>query len=343
MKVTVDKCNTSIRLRFRHEGKPYQRYVGKVSNANDWASAELLAKQIETDHLLGRFDETLEKYFPSKKSHSRTDELLTRLESRLSENYNDVEASLIALVKLFGQINSKTSAKRFITWLLEERKIKESSCSRYVASLRVVAPDFFGDIKIKVPASKPADPFTPDEVKAILNSFKENAPHYRDYVFLLLNTGLRTSECIGVRWKDLDLQKAELHIYETLKRNRGNSAKRMRSTTKTNKYRIVPLNGSTVEMLTNRKATTKSTLVFTSSTGKDIDDHAFCSRYWRKCLQLANVSYRRPYNCRHTFVSTMLKLGQNPIEVAKITGHDPRVMFDKYANVIAPVKTPELW
>jgi integrase len=343
MKVTLDKCNTRIRIRFRYEGTSHQKYVGSHENPNDWAAAELLAKQIETDAKLGRFDETLEKYFPSKKSRSRNDDLLTRLKARRDEQYNDVEAGLISLVEQFGPINSKTAANRFVTWLLEERKIKKSSCNRYLSSLRIVARDLFEDLRVKVPARKPDDAFTRDEVQAILDSFRSNEPHFHDYVFLLLNTGMRPSEAIGLRWKDIDFSTPKINLAETLKRNKGNSSKRIRSTTKTNKFRIVPLNPATIELLRVRKATSKTDLIFTSPKGHPIDDHAFCCRQWRKCLKAAEVPYRRPYITRHTFISTMLSIGHNPVEIAKITGHDPRLMFEKYANVIRPVTVPNLW
>lgn len=37
--------------------------------------------------------------------------------------------------------------------------------------------------------------------------------------------------------------------------------------------------------------------------------------------QQAQVKYRRPHNCRHTYASTMLTAGKDPTWLAKQMGH----------------------
>ena len=44
----------------------------------------------------------------------------------------------------------------------------------------------------------------------------------------------------------------------------------------------------------------------------------------------------RPYDLRHSMASLLLAEGMNPIEVAEIMGHGPKVLFDTYAHVCAP-------
>ena len=72
-------------------------------------------------------------------------------------------------------------------------------------------------------------------------------------------------------------------------------------------------------------------LVFPSRKGGAIDDHNFRNRAWKTVLKNAGVSYRKPYNTRHTFISHALAGGVNPMTIAQMAGHDPEVLFSNYA------------
>jgi integrase len=46
----------------------------------------------------------------------------------------------------------------------------------------------------------------------------------------------------------------------------------------------------------------------------------------------------RPYDLRHSFASLLLAEQRNPLEVARIMGHSPQVLFSTYAHVIAELE-----
>ena len=71
--------------------------------------------------------------------------------------------------------------------------------------------------------------------------------------------------------------------------------------------------------------------MFPSPKGEAIDDHNFRNRAWKTVLKDAGVSYRKPYNTRHTFISHALAGGLNPMTIAQMAGHDPEVLFSNYA------------
>jgi integrase len=50
---------------------------------------------------------------------------------------------------------------------------------------------------------------SPDEIRAILNHLSD---HWRPLLLTAIFTGLRASELRGLRWPDVDLKKAELHV-----------------------------------------------------------------------------------------------------------------------------------
>jgi integrase len=49
---------------------------------------------------------------------------------------------------------------------------------------------------------------------------------------------------------------------------------------------------------------------------------------------LRRLKTARPYDCRGSFVSLVLRAGHSPLEVARWAGHSPAIMFRHYANVI---------
>jgi integrase len=86
-------------------------------------------------------------------------------------------------------------------------------------------------------------------------------------------------------------------------------------------------------------------LVFPSPKGKPIDATNFLNRAWQSILKKCGMTqenglYRTQYNTRHTFISHMLAKGMSVIEVAKLTGHDPKVLLEHYAGLISQIEVP---
>lgn len=58
---------------------------------------------------------------------------------------------------------------------------------------------------------------TPDEIRSIIHAVKG---HWRPLLLTAIFTGLRSSELRGLRWQDVDLKKAELHVRQRADRHR---------------------------------------------------------------------------------------------------------------------------
>jgi integrase len=85
-------------------------------------------------------------------------------------------------------------------------------------------------------------------------------------------------------------------------------------------------------------------LVFTGPTGKCIDDGNFRNRSWKPILTRLEIDYRRPYNTRSTLVSHALELGMSPVSIAQLTGHDVKVLYERYAGAItSSLQLPEVF
>jgi integrase len=104
-------------------------------------------------------------------------------------------------------------------------------------------------------------------------------------------------------------------------------------------------------MLLNRRsstgewpfAPTPEDLVFPASEGGAIDDHNFRNRAWKFVLESQGIPYRKPYTTRHTLVSHALEKGTNPVNVAELTGHNVKTLYQNYAGVIGILKLPDIF
>ncbi|UKO99384.1 site-specific integrase [Nostoc sp. UHCC 0870] len=351
----VRKNGSRCLLRWTYQGIDYSLTWGKWNDKVERARLEYCGKLIYQDCLVGEFDNTLNKYNlwlqgivysgnGGPKPTAKFPPLVSLLEERLEETYNDADSALINLLKSFGkEITNSKDAQAFMKWLTT-RGLKASSRKRYLAILQAVRRDLFGELEVKVAQTPRAKPFTRAEVKQILNYLQESQhySHYHDLICLLFNTGLRTSEAIGLQWKHVDLEKGELHIYESLGRSKGSSSVRERKTTKTGKYRIVPINDTVLRMLQERPKKGQEELLFPSPTGLPIDDHNLSQRCWRNTLKALGIAHRPLYNTRHTFVSHCVDSGLTVAEVSSITGHNPKILLDHYLGSVKKPKLPEL-
>src|SRR5690606_26098168 len=61
---------------------------------------------------------------------------------------------------------------------------------------------------------------------------------------------------------------------------------------------------------------------------------------WMHALKRAGVVYRNPYQTRHTYASTLLSVGENPMWVAKQMGHKDWGMIRKRYGRFIPEIDP---
>lgn len=164
--------------------------------------------------------------------------------------------------------------------------------------------------------TKEVQPFTPDEREKILAALPEG--YARDFYEFAFWTGLRTGEQIGLRWENVDLERKVIFIRESIVKGRKAGTKTAGS------KRTHELSKQAIQVL-NR----------INGYGKD-SEYVFLDprtlkrwkyegvpreRFWTTALGEANVRYSKPYSCRHTYASTMLSEGANPMWVAHQLGH----------------------
>lgn len=177
----------------------------------------------------------------------------------------------------------------------------------------------------------PIEPFTADESARILAGAAKRYPGaLANMIELWFRTGLRTSELFGLKWSSVDMTAGTALIHEA--RVTGVEE----HSTKTGKTREVRLDARALAALQRQKALTfmAGAHVFVDPfTSKPwANTQAFSRRVWVPLMKAVGVTYRRPYNIRHTRATEMLMAGVKPAFGARQLGHDVKVFLDVYSK-----------
>jgi integrase len=245
------------------------------------------------------------------------------------------------------------SAKRFITQL--------SACCEWAKNSNLIEVNPFAGMasQIKLPRSQKVngdeiEPFTAAERDLIISAFRTNqfchpftsSNHYHSnytaYVQFLFYTGCRPSEAIGLQWKDIDLDKqtvffqgAVVQSLQGLVRKKG---------LKTQAFRRFKINDQLREILESIKPLTcnADSLVFPGPEGGFIVQNNFGRRVWKKVLEGLAISYRVPYQTRHTFITLCLDKGIDAKDVVRWVGNSPEIIYKHYAGRRRDLQVPEI-
>jgi integrase len=175
-------------------------------------------------------------------------------------------------------------------------------------------------------------PFTLDEVRLILRAVRSD---YRAYYTVRFFTGLRSSEVHGLRWANVDLDSARLHVREAF------VGKHMETTKTDGSQRSVALNPLVVSALREQALVTglggskANDFVFSNRNGQPFNDTNVTKRVWDPLLRHLDLKRRRPYQTRHTAATLWLAAGENPEWIARQMGHTTtEMLFRVYSRYV---------
>jgi len=233
-----------------------------------------------------------------------------------------------------NSINMKRTAMRgFISYLAAEKYIDE---------------DFSKDInKLKRDTGKKSEVLTSQEIKKVLNLLVEdlnNAEGYNIYYkarnillfTFLLYTGVRRSECVKVKWADIDMINNEIAIHGKNNKTRYIPLKREL------KYQLMDYKG-VLEELENAGYEVKSEYIFrTDQRSKDTKkkDKPMTPKnvynIIKDIMKRAGVNKNiTPHNIRHNFASYFIQSGGKITTLSGVLGHsNPNVTTRIYMHEI---------
>ncbi|MFT6916298.1 MAG: integrase [Motiliproteus sp.] len=327
----MDFSYQGIRCRETIKAKPTASVLKEISRKRETILYEIS---------MGSFD--YGKHFPASKNASRFSAFCgdrTTIESALNEwfkrNQRRFSLSTIRdylssmnfqLIPVFGDLNLDQLSPSVIRDWMAQQTISAKRINNILVPLRQTYKEAFEDELIekdplqrvrnlKVSKREPK-PFNSQEIRKILAQLEGPSRNLIEFAF---GSGLRTSELIALKWDDVDIDAGVVHVREA-------EVLGQEKTTKTvSGMRTVELMQQAIEALKDQKAhgyRGSNHVFFDPKSGKAWkDNHIIRNRIWTPALKKAGVEYRNPYQTRHTFASTLLSQGKNPLLMAQQMGH----------------------
>jgi integrase len=181
----------------------------------------------------------------------------------------------------------------------------------------------------------------PEEVQTLLAVAKQHEPRFEPLLLLLLSTGMRRGEALGLRWSDVDFEQHALTIRRSLTHGRISTPKSGRSRT----IKLAPgMMSRLFDLLAERRVEglqrgwpETPELVFCSEAGTAPDERNV-SRVWdriRRRAQKKGVRSLKLHCARHTWATLALRAGKSVRWVADQLGHaDPALTLRVYAHAM---------
>lgn len=161
---------------------------------------------------------------------------------------------------------------------------------------------------------------TPVEQKRLLKAAKAvDEPHMYAFIVCAMLSGARAGELVGLRWKDVDLEKGMLRLLNT----------------KNGSNRPAPLRGHGLDLLQEIRAEQKVTdllgddFVFKNKTGHS---PFYYNKAWVVVREKARLDDFRFHDLRHLAASHLAMAGATQRELMEVLGHTSAQMTKRYSH-----------
>lgn len=203
---------------------------------------------------------------------------------------------------------------------------------------------------------QPAKALTTEELATLIRCTPER---YRLHLRVLAATGLRISELLALRWKDVTLDGSTPHVHV----RRAYVKKRFGPPKSRHGRRRVPLGDDLVLDLRRHRAASEwhrdDDLVFSTRNGTPYDDWNLMTAALRPAREEAGVPWAGFHTLRHTCATRLFAAGRNAVQVQRWLGHhSPAFTLSTYVHLLdddlgealpeplgasrGPASTPEL-
>lgn len=200
---------------------------------------------------------------------------------------------------------------------------------------------------------------TLDEQRAFLETARRSHNYYQ--YALILETGLRTGELIGLTWDAIDWERRTLTVNKTLEFRHKQKYWRAGPPKSNSSYRTIPLTSRAIEILRAVEATrytrkrsddleqvltytdrrtgekrsmTLSDLVFINwRTGMPAKNSSYDTHLYKLCDE-AGIDHFCMHALRHTYATRCIEAGINPKTLQTFLGHSSiKMTLDRYVHV----------
>lgn len=165
---------------------------------------------------------------------------------------------------------------------------------------------------------------TKDERERLLTACQASGwPRLYLLVLMALTTGARRGELLGLRWKDIDLDRGEATIGTDVCTETKNGDARC--------LILLPQVATELERFAPKDAAKSDALVFRSRL-RPSQPYAM-EQAFRDAMEASGVKNFRFHDCRHTAASYMAQQGASLLEIADTLGHRQLRMVQRYAHL----------
>ena len=175
------------------------------------------------------------------------------------------------------------------------------------------------------PKTKERSFYNETEIQIALKKIKKEPLFFQTAIIVLFNSGLRRSELIGLKWKDIDFERNEISINKAMVQ----LDKLVEKETKTDrsKRRIVVVDHCTKILKKYKRyqnsiglSTKRDEFVFKADAGKILSP-GYLSHKWRVFQKQNKLKQITIHDIRHSHATYLLSLGINIKDVARRLGH----------------------
>jgi integrase len=191
-----------------------------------------------------------------------------------------------------------------------------------------------GSVKLPKREQRKIEPWTIEQVDAVLAALPDR---YRPIGVVAAGCGLRQGEVFGLRLRDADFLRRQLHVEQQVKVLGGRV---LLAPPKGGKTRTVPLPDAVGTELADHLRGWPAEgdgLVFRSREGKPINRNHFNPYTWKPALKAAGMPPTRDngmHALRHFYASVLIDAGESVRAVADYLGHaDPGLTLRVYARL----------
>ena len=368
---TIRERSGKLIADFRYMGIRCRETTNLEDNAYNRRILKKRLEQLEAEITLGTFE--YEKYFPKSKrvdefKEKRSQQIAVQTKVPLFKEFTELwfkqkqiewrdsyqqKVSIVIknyLIPAFGnQVLSKIKKSDLLNFRAslakvthgkDQTSLKASRINQIMTPLRMILNDAAERYDFESPYKNinnlkeskiEVTPFSLEEVHKILTAVRED---FRPYYTIRFFTGMRTSEIDGLQWKNIDLQRREIHIREALVNGVLGGTKTYGSD------RTIQMNDRVYQAFLQQKSLNngKSDFVFCNRDGGPLDYRLVNKRVWHPILRFLGLTPRRAYQTRHTAATLWLAAGENPEWVARQLGHSTtEMLFRVYSRYIPNV------
>lgn len=196
--------------------------------------------------------------------------------------------------------------------------------------------------------NKKIDFLTPEQAQRFMKCLNDEPLFWQCFMNILITTGLRRGECVGLQWGDIDSDKLEMAVKRNVSIDKEAESKIHIGETKTKEQRTVPISQRLNGMLKRFKAEQEekygklmpSAFIFCRSDNPYAPIYPTAPTRWQhRFVERNNLPKMSPHDLRHTAATLALESGADLKQVQELLGHkDPSTTMAFYAGVTEEAK-----